>query len=509
MKLKNLMNVLEIIEYRGEIDENLDISDICFNSKLCSSNSIFVAIKGYETDGHKYIGNALDSGASIAVVEEFVDVNIPQLKVTNSRDALADLSAKFFGEPSKSLNTVGITATNGKTTTSFMVDYIYKRANIETGLIGTVEVKYKDVIIPSVLTTPESRVLQEHLYNMVNAGVTDLIMEVSSHAQELSRVKNMDYDIVTFNNFAREHIDQHGSVENYYKHKSKLIKNAKPEAWAVLNFDDEMIRPLANETKARVLSYSIENLDSDFGIESLDLSTGLASFDFCVNRDIPELDLEKTKFHVDLGIAGFSGVMNSMVAIIISLIRGIDVEIIQGALRDFPGVERRFQLIYNREYKIIDDHYANEKNINVTMSTIEKMSYENFHMAYAIRGCRGIQVNREAAEETAKWLKTLGLNKIISTSSVEAVTKKDIVTPEEKDIFMKVMEENDIEVLHIDRLDEAVDAALNDLGEGDLLLLAGCQGMDAGGRCAIEKIASGKSEPEKSEILKVLEGRIC
>ena len=509
MTLKELMNVLEIIEYKGEIEREVEISNIVSNSKNSTPNSIFVAIKGYETDGHKYVEAAYEKGAVLAVVEDFVEVNIPQVKVKNTRDALADLSAKFFNYPSKELNVIGITATNGKTTTSFMVDYIFRNSGIVTGLIGTVEVKYKDVIIPSVLTTPESRDLQEYVRNMADEGVTDLIMEVSSHAQELSRIKNMDYDIVTFNNFAREHIDQHGSVENYYKYKSRLIKNAKAEAWAVLNFDDEMIKPLAKETQARVLGYSIENNMANFGMENLDLSTGLASFDFTINIDIPKLNLQKSRFKVELGIAGFSGVMNSMVAIIISLIKGISIPNIQKYLKEFPGVERRFQMIYNREYKVIDDHYANAKNINVTMSTIEKMSYEKIHMVYAIRGCRGLQVNKEAAEETAKWLKTLGVKHIISTSSIETVTWKDVVTDEEKDIFMSIMEDNSIDVEHFDRLDDAVYKSLEEVKDGDLLLLAGCQGMDAGGRYLIEKIASEKSGSEKDEILKVLDGRVC
>lgn len=506
MKLKKLLETLEIIDSKGDI-ENIEITDIHYHSGKITPGSIFVAIKGHEVDGHKFIKDAINNGAKAVVLNEFIDDDILQIKVEDSRKALADLSDKFFDSPSKKLNVIGITATNGKTTTSFMVDSIFRKQGLKTGLVGTVEVKYADVSIPSLLTTPESRDLQEHTRNMVNCGVTDLIMEVSSHAQEMDRVRNMDYDVVSFNNLSREHIDQHGTFENYANIKSQLIKNAKEDAYVVLNFDEEFIKNLKDETKGKVLSYSIKNLDCDFGIENLDLSSGYATFDFLVNKDIGDLNLKKQKIKIELGIAGFSGVMNSIVAIIISLVRKIPVDVIVSALKEFKGVERRFQVIYDKEFKVIDDHYANSRNISVTMETIEKMDYKDLHMIYAIRGNRGVNLNQESAEESAKWLKKLGVNKICSTSSTETVTWKDEVTLEEKEIFDKVMKDNNIEVVHCEKLEDSIISTINEVKEGDLLLLAGCQGMDCGGRVLLTKLTENMKEEEKNDILKILEGR--
>lgn len=507
MKLLDLLEVLNILDVSGDLDKEKIITDIQYHSGKVSPGSIFVAIKGHETDGHKYIESAKENGAVIAIVEDFIDSDIPMIKVGDSRKALADLANLFFRNPSKELNLIGITATNGKTTTSFMTDAIFKEAGIETGIVGTVEVKYKDVIIPSILTTPESRDLQEHTRNMVDCGITDLIMEVSSHAQEMDRVRNMDYDIVTFNNLSREHIDQHGSFENYYEIKSNLIRNAKEDGIAILNFDEEKIKVLKDETKARVLSYSIENSNSDFGIEKLDLSTGFAKFQFNINRDIKDLNIKKSSFEVSLGVAGYSGVMNSVVAIIIALIRNINIEVIQRAMSKFKGVERRFQVIYDNEFIVIDDHYANSRNIAVTLETIEKMNYNNLYMLYAIRGNRGVNLNRESAEETAKWLKRLNVKKIYSTSSEETVTWKDEVSPEEKEVFFEIMAKNDIVVEHNDRLDNAIYNIMEKVKENDLLLLAGCQGMDPGGRVFLEKLTEDMNDDKKDEILKILEGR--
>lgn len=507
MKLYDLLSGLEILDTKGNINENLEIADVQYHSGKIISNSIFVAIKGHETDGHKYIKSAKDNGAVIAVVEEFIDIDLPMIKVADSRKALADLANTFFHNPSKELNVVGITATNGKTTTSFMTDAIFKEFGLETGIVGTVEVKYKDVSIPSMLTTPESRDLQEYTRDMVDADVTDLIMEVSSHAQEMDRVRNMNYDIVTFNNLSREHIDQHGSFENYYEIKSNLIKNAKKDAVAILNFDEEMIKVLKDSTEARVLSYSIENPNEDFGIENLDLSSGYARFKFIIYKDIEDLNILEDSFDIELGVAGFSGVMNSVVAIIISLVRGIPKEIIRKSLKKFKGVERRFQMIYDGDFTVIDDHYANSRNIAVTLETIEKMNYNNFFMLYAIRGNRGVNLNRESAEETAKWLKRLNVKKIYSTSSEETVTWKDEVSPEEKEVFFEIMAKNDIVVEHNDRLDNAIYNIMEKVKEKDLLLLAGCQGMDPGGRVFLEKLTEDMNDDKRDEILKILEGR--
>ena len=255
------------------------------------------------------------------------------------------------------------------------------------------------------------------------------------------------------------------------------------------------------------MTYSIKNLEEDFGIQNLDLSTGFAKFNFIVNRDIEELDIKKDSFPIELGVAGYSGVMNSVVAIIISLVRGIPKEVIQKALKNFKGVERRFQIIYDDGFTIIDDHYANSRNISVTLETIEKMDYNNLYMLYAIRGNRGVNLNRESAEETAKWLKRLNVTKIYSTSSEETVTWKDEVSPEEIDVFFEIMDKNHIAFEHHDRLDEAIYNIMEKVEEKDLLLLAGCQGMDPGGRILLEKLSENFDVGKKEAVLKVLEGR--
>src|SRR5690625_367997 len=194
MELSKLLQAIEVID--SFQPKNIDIQGIAYHSGKVSKNFLFVCIKGYETDGHKYLNHAKENGAVVAIVEEFQPhIDIPQYKVKNSRRALARLSATFYGHPSRDLKMIGISATNGKTTTAFMTNAILEQHQLTTGLLGTVDIKIGDRKFPSELTTPESLELQTYLREMVEEKVTHVTMEVSSAAMEMHRVETVDYEI--------------------------------------------------------------------------------------------------------------------------------------------------------------------------------------------------------------------------------------------------------------------------------------------------------------------------
>lgn len=511
MKLGKILNNVSIIEANFEINKEEDINSIAFHTDDVAKGGIFVAIKGYVTDGHKFIKKAKELGAKIAIVEDFSDEDIRQIKVENSRIALADMARNFYEDPTKKMNVVGITATNGKTTTAFMLDSILKEDGRKTGIIGTVLTRYDDVKIPSVLTTPESLTLQSYFRDMLDKNISDVTMEVSSSAQELFRNKNIDFDIVTFNNLGREHIDQHGSFENYFRFKSRLIRHAKEDAIAILNADDEKIYSLKDKTKAHVFTFSLENNESDFGIENLDLSSGKGKFTFKINRDLNIKDriIKKSDFDIDLGSVGYSSVMNSLVAIIVSLVLGIEKETIKKALKDFKGVERRFELIFDEEFKILDDHFANEKNIDATMETLKEMDYENLNILYAIRGKRGVEVNREITERLVKWIKILKPKSLSATLSKDTVKEKDRVTDEELKVFKDILEKNNIRCKIYDSLEEAINKSIDLMEKDDVLLLAGCQGMDKGAGFVKDKLLRENMVKDIDGFSHRIDMRIC
>lgn len=509
MDYKRLGEVIKVLEKKGGPRESEKVMGLAYHSGRVKNGDVFFAIKGYETDGHKYAKDAFQRGATLCVVEEDVDPSIPVWKVENSRLALALASCEFFDNPSREMEVIGITATNGKTTTSFMLDSILRMNGINTGIIGTVEVKYNDTVIPSILTTPESYDLQRHLRGMKDGNVETVIMEVSSSAQELYRDGGTDFDIVTFNNLSEEHIEQHGSYERYIEVKSKLIREAKVGASVVLNGDNPLIARLKDETAGEVYMYSFKDSTQDFTIENLDLTTGFGTFDFVINHDIsgPKGKIPKGRFPIGLGTVGYSGVMNATVAIIVSLLKGIDVPTIQKGLSEFPGVERRFQRIYDKGFIVMDDHFANVNNIDATLETLKRMKYNRLFIYYAIRGSRGVTLNQDVAVNMTKWLKELNPKGFAATLSRDFVTKKDEVRPEELKAFQEVMGHEEIYVPIYETLKEGMEDMVDQMQEGDILLLAGCQGMDKGAGVLLDIL--DKKGLDTVELKALVEKRIC
>lgn len=510
MILKKLLDAIEIKDRKGAIDANHSVDGISNDSREIGEGDIFVAMKGVLADGHDYIQKAKEKGAALAVVDHFTEDDIPQILVDNPRMALADLACTFYNHPSKEMKVFGVTATNGKTSTAYMIRDLFKEAGYEVGVVGTVEVQYKDVSIPSILTTPESIHLQKHLRDMADAGVDVVVMEVSSSAQELYRSRGIDYDIVSFNNISVEHLEQHGTFENYFHYKSRLIRHAEEKTAVILNIDAPLIEGLVEKTKGDVFTAGIEK-DASIGIDAIDLSSGFAKFNYVVRQGhhTDYWSLEPTVLPIQLKVAGYHSVLNAMIAITYGLLEGIEGEVIQKAMENFSGVERRFELIYNKEYMILDDHFANEKNIAVTLETLCHMEYKNLHLLYAIRGGRGAELNRDNALEMVKWMHKLPLKTFVATRSEEVVTKKDVVSESELAAFKEVMADAGYDVPVVDDLKSAIDKVWGEVGEGDVFLLAGCQGMDHGAKYVWESLAEKATGDQRSDWMKKIENRIC
>lgn len=488
MKLSDLTASIEI-DNAFHMKE-LDITGIAYHSGKVKQGYLFVCIQGLQTDGHAYLANAIDHGAVAAIVEKYQDnFDIPQIVVSNSRSALARLAQVYYGYPSQKLQMIGITATNGKTTTSFMLNHILETHGLQTGMIGTVVVKINQTYTPSELTTPESLELQSILKQMVDEQVTHVNMEVSSAALEMHRVEGISYDIVTLNNLGREHIDHHHSFERYYEAKTSLIKQANEESVAVLNLDCPYSSSLVDETKARTVTYGIDRDDGHLYCTNLDLTSGRATFTVHVRKPILiDQAHESYSFEVTLAVPGLHSVYNALVAIAVAMLCGIPVATIQQSLRTFTGVERRFEMVYEDGFKIIDDHFANVNNINITLQTLEQMAYRRLHLVYAIRGNRGFTVNKENAETIVEWASRLQLEEVIATTSVSHVTKKDWVTAEELRIFQEVMSKAGIKVKLFEELPDATGHALAVVQAEDVILLAGCQGMDHGAKIILDQL---------------------
>ena len=242
---------------RTEGELNLNIVDIAYDSRKARPGSLFVCIKGFETDGHFYIENAIKSGAVAVITERWQNISNPitQIQVQNSREALALLSRTLFNDPTSELKLVGITGTNGKTTTSYLVESIFRAAGKRTGLIGTVQYKIGDEVLPVERTTPESYDLQKLFRNMVDEGVTHAVMEASSHAIDLHRVDGCHFDLLVFTNLSQDHLDYHGNMDKYFNAKKKIFEDCS-DVIKVINLDDPYGKQIASQS-TRVIGYGL------------------------------------------------------------------------------------------------------------------------------------------------------------------------------------------------------------------------------------------------------------
>src|SRR6266481_3907280 len=256
MQLKSFLDATPVRQVIGPLDRQVE--NIAYDSRRVQRHTMFVALRGEKTDGHQFIGQAIDKGASVIVAErEQKDPRVTCLVVENTRTALADFSATFYGNPARKLKLAAVTGTNGKTTTTFLIKHICENAGLRCGLIGTVRYEIGERILPAIRTTPESLDLQELLAQIANAGCKAAAMEVSSHALAQERTRGIEWNVVVFTNLTQDHLDFHGTMESYFDSKARLFtalgnQQKKRKSIAVVNVNDRYGEQLLNKIDKRV-----------------------------------------------------------------------------------------------------------------------------------------------------------------------------------------------------------------------------------------------------------------
>src|SRR5450432_2845310 len=285
MQLKTLANAIGIRQVIGTLDREVD--GIYYDSRRVQKNGLYVAIRGAKVDGHRFTDQAIERGASAIVVERPEShPRATSLVVDDSRIALADLAFAFFRKPALRLKMAGVTGTNGKTTTTFLLKHICEAAGLRSGLIGTVRYEIGERVLPATRTTPESLDLQELLAQIAGAGCKAAMMEVSSHALAQERTRGLEWDVAIFTNLTRDHLDFHLTMEDYFEAKARLFTSLtnqpnKKQATAVLNLDDRYGEQLVSRVKdeSPVITYGMSaradyrasNYRAEFGGTSFQL----------------------------------------------------------------------------------------------------------------------------------------------------------------------------------------------------------------------------------------------
>lgn len=465
------------------------ITGITDDSRKVELGYIFVALKGLRYDGHSYIEEAAQKGA-VAVISDAIAESpfLPVIQVGNARKALATLLNLFYDNPSRKLKTIGITGTNGKTTTTFMLDGIFQHNEWKTGLIGTVIVKINQNIRRANLTTPCAQELQEAFAEMVRNQVEYVTMEVSSQGLATYRVEGVDFDCGVVTNLTLDHLDCHPTFIHYLDAKKKFLQMLGQDKTVFLNIDDPLVMSMSDQAQAKILTYGLGE-QADFQARNLKLADTGASFSFCVNKILENSRgeiISPQTFPIKLRVLGKHNIYNALVATAVAFYEGVRPVTIQSALSSFQAVERRMEMVYDGEVKILDDTALNPASINVVFQAVEQMEYNKLIVVNAIRGNRGVGVNKENATALVSWLKKLNVGKLISTCSVGQVGPYDIVTPEEERAFCEEVASQGIQLNHFLDLHSAIQEASNHLERGDLLLLLGAQGMDDGAKIAME-----------------------
>lgn len=314
-----------------------EVNAVEFSSRDVAPGALFFCVPGTTVDGHDFAADALERGAVALVVERKLDIDAPQFLVDDAREALALCSANFYGMPSRKLDLVGITGTNGKTTTCFLVEHLVRHAGRRAGLIGTVECHVADEVYPSIHTTPESRDFQELLARMVDAGVDVCACEVSSHALDLGRVRGSSFAVAAFSNLTQDHLDYHKTMEDYFAAKARLFTEYEPAASVICTDSD------AGRHMAQLVADAGRTLYRVGSGADCDVRLAEARFDARTTR----IDLEACGewLHVTLPLVGRFNVENALVAFGIGLALGFTNEAIVSALESAPQVPGRLERV--------------------------------------------------------------------------------------------------------------------------------------------------------------------
>ncbi|WP_415341960.1 UDP-N-acetylmuramoyl-L-alanyl-D-glutamate--2,6-diaminopimelate ligase [Clostridium perfringens] len=455
MILKSLLKGLDYEVIKG--NEESKVQNIRYDNRKIEQGDAFVCVKGFKVDGHSFIGDAIKKGAKTLIVQDDVSVqeDITIIKVRDTRKALAIMSSNYFGNPKDKLKIIGITGTNGKTTSAFIIKSILEKAGLMTGLIGTIANYIGNKKVDAVRTTPESYELHELFKNMVDAGVEYCVMEVSSHSLELDRVYGIQFEEGIFTNLTRDHLDFHKTFENYYNAKFKLFERSNH---SIINLDDpygaNIVKDIEErEVKTKVSTFSIEK-ESDF--KAFEIKSHSNGSEFKVNLESVE------EFYIN--IPGEYNIYNSLGCIICAHNLNIPMDKIKEGLSDvvIPG---RCELVAkekNLPYSIIIDYAHTPDGLENILSTVKAFTKNRMISVFGCGGDRD-KVKRPQMGKIGCELSDIAIITSDNPRSEEPMDIiNDIVKPLNYDNF----------VIEVNRK-EAIRKAMNMALEGDVIVIAG------------------------------------
>jgi UDP-N-acetylmuramoyl-L-alanyl-D-glutamate--2,6-diaminopimelate ligase len=388
MQLKTLIAAITPRHTLGSVDR--EVESIAYDSRRVQKNSLFVALRGQKSDGHQFIDQAIDRGATVIVTErEEKYARATSVVVEDTRPALADLATVFYDRPARRLKLAGVTGTNGKTTTTFLIKHICDKAGMRCGLIGTVRYEIGERILPAVRTTPESLEVQDLLSQISAAGCKAAAMEVSSIALAQERTRGLEWDVAVFTNLTQDHLDFHGTMESYFESKTKLFtglseQKSKKKSVAVVNADDHYGQLLLGRMgkKTSIVTYGL-GVHADFRASNYRMEFGGTSY---------QLDARGKSFLVRVPLIGRFNVANSMAALAAANSLGINLREAILSLGKSPQVPGRLESVpAKRQFQIFVDYAHSDDALLNVLKTLRDLAPRRLILVFGCGGDRDRQ----------------------------------------------------------------------------------------------------------------------
>ena len=451
MKLKELLNGISVLE--TAVDPELEITGLAYDSRHVEPGQVFVAVAGYAADGHRFIPMALEKGAAAVICQTPMD-GAPCITVADSRLALAQASANWFGHPADKMTMIGYTGTNGKTTGTYLLKHILeKTVGAKVGLVGTIQNMIGDEVVHTERTTPESYELQALFRRMLDAGCTHVIMEVSSHALVLHRVAGITFETGVFTNLTQDHLDFHKTMEEYRKAKSLLFSVSRH---GVINLDDAAAQSMIDEAKCPILTYSAKG-GADLNAARISLNPDGVTF---------EADYRGSSCSAALSIPGSFSVYNALGVLGAALTLNISLADAVQALATAQGVKGRAEVVPTpgKEYTVLIDYSHTPDSLENILKTVRGFCRGR---VIAVFGCGGDRdpIKRPIMGRIAAQLSDLA---VVTSDNPRTEEPMKII-----DQIVEGMKDLDTPRTVIENRRQAIRWAMDNAQAGDVIVLCG------------------------------------
>ncbi len=453
MKLKKLFKGIPITNIKGSKD--IEITGISSDSRYVSPGSLFIAKKGSEFDGSKFILDAINAGAK-AIVTDIYDpfLNVCQVIVKDVNQIEALIACKYYNYPSKKLFSVGITGTNGKTTTSYLIKHILDSNNIKCGLIGTVEYFLGNSKVFSTLTTPSNVLNQKYLKEMIHNKCEAVCMETSSHGLSQNRLDYIDFDVGIFTNLTLDHLDYHKTFENYLNAKKKLFDNLNKKSVSVVNIDDKNYEKLIKDSKSKIVTISV-NKKADLQAVNIRYSLKGTYFDVIYKNK---------SYNFFTSLIGHFNVYNCLSAIAVGIIKPISLEKLKQNIKSFSSVPGRLERIKTKKpFHIFVDHAHTDDAMKNVLSVLNNIKKNKIINVFGCGGNRDKSKRQKMAKASEKY------------SDVSIVTSDNPRSEDPNDIINEIVlgfSKNTSYIVKKDRK-QAIEKAISLAKKDDIIIISG------------------------------------